>query len=310
MTAEEQAKYGYYTTMAAYMQDEAFALGFSATAYVEDLLDVMFWRALFGDKKIHFQYETRTLSGNDTTGSGQCLLYKEYGLLNKAFFICIDSDYRFVLQDASTNIHSFVFQTYTYSIENHFCYAKRIQQICKDLSLNEFEFEHFLSNYSAVIFPLLVYSVYREKHKIGADDFTLTYFSDKISRFSIEDANFNENAILKQIEEKVKSEIVRLQNTGLYPQDALTKTQKELKDIGINETNAYLYIRGHDLQDNLIIPILQKLKHQTVKQLPNKDRATLSKKNVHALVENLTKTPLNNYIELTKVKTDIATFFS
>lgn len=32
MTAEEQAKYEYYRSQADYMQDEAFALGYAATA--------------------------------------------------------------------------------------------------------------------------------------------------------------------------------------------------------------------------------------------------------------------------------------
>ena len=55
-TVEEQAKYEYYRNQVDYMQDEAFALGYVATAYVEDDLDEKFWSYLFRGKNIHFQY--------------------------------------------------------------------------------------------------------------------------------------------------------------------------------------------------------------------------------------------------------------
>ena len=310
MTTAEQAKYEYYRNQADYMQDEAFALGYAATAYVEDHLDKKFWSHIFREKKIHFQYFTRTEKGNQARGSGQCLLYKNYGLLNKEFFICIDSDYRFLLQEQEIDIQHFVFQTYTYSIENHFCYAKRLQKMSQDLGFQDFDFEAFLQDYSKIIFPLLAYSVYSEKNHIENDDMSITAFAKKITSFNTQ--NFSEKGkfMLEELAEKAENELNSLFDKLFFTKENLIETAEELNKMGISAENAYLHIRGHDLQDKLVLPILGNLKKTAILQAKPQEREKIHAQKLRDLIEDIEKNANFEYAQLSKIKQDIFTFFS
>lgn len=307
-TVEEQAKYEYYRIQAEYMQDEAFALGYAATAYVEDYLDKKFWSHIFEGRNIHFQYSTRTERGNRAKGSGQCLLYKKYSLLNQEFFICIDSDYRFLLQEQEIDIQHFVFHTYTYSIENHFCYAKRLNTITRTLGFEAFDFEDFLTKYSNIIFSLFAYSVFREKNHIENDEMNIKEFTEKITSFETENIGENGKFILSELLQKVENQLLSI--FQFCTEENILATKQKLHEIGINMENAYLHIRGHDLQDRLILPILQKLKHKALLQVEPQEREKIRSQNLKKWVENIKKNSDFQYFELEKIKQDISYFFS
>lgn len=121
----------HYEHWANYYAGEAVLLKFDATIHVEAFDDSVFWEKTLNNytsgKKFNFIYHSLTPSGSDATGVNHCLKYKDY--LNKRFFICIDSDYRYLLQEAGISSANLIFQTYTYSIENHLCYAKKLNSI-------------------------------------------------------------------------------------------------------------------------------------------------------------------------------------
>ena len=60
---------------------------------------------------------------NVSTGCGQCLKYR--GFLNQRFFVCMDSDIRYLRGENITVTDRFI-QTYTYSWENHCAYFERL----------------------------------------------------------------------------------------------------------------------------------------------------------------------------------------
>lgn len=273
-------------------------------------MDKKFWSHIFRGENIHFQYFTRTERGNRARGSGQCLLYKKYGLLNPTFFICIDSDYRFLMQEKDIDVQHFVFQTYTYSIENHFCYAQRVQKISQDLGFQDFDFEAFLQDYSKIIFPLLAYSVYREKNHIENDDMSIKAFAKKVTSFETE--NFNENGefILVELAEKIENELNNLFDKLFFTKENLIETSKELNEMGISAENAYLHIRGHDLQDKLVLPILGNLKKLAILQAKTQEKEKIHAQKLKDLIKDIEKNANFEYAQLSKIKQDIFTFFS
>lgn len=94
-----------------------------------------------------FMPSTTNESGNKNTGCTQCLKYKDF--LSQRFFICIDSDLRYLL---GKELHAAegVLQTYTYSWENHCSFAIKLQEVFEeytDKKIN-FNFVTFLHGYS------------------------------------------------------------------------------------------------------------------------------------------------------------------
>lgn len=116
-----------------------------ACVHLEDKEDIVFWDAMLQNRrqgKYHYVTHSKSQNGKETSGSSQCLKFRPY--LSKQFFICIDSDMRYLLQEPENDAAHFVCQTYTYSWENHYCEAKDLQkrfvEICPDKA-GQFDFE-------------------------------------------------------------------------------------------------------------------------------------------------------------------------
>ena len=95
--------------------------GVVASVHLEDSDDKDFWNAMLQSRKpgrYYFITQSRSPKGFDTKGCEQCLKYRPY--LSKHFFICIDSDMRYLLQETGLDAANYICQTYTYSWENHF----------------------------------------------------------------------------------------------------------------------------------------------------------------------------------------------
>ena len=103
-----------------------------AAVHVENKDDIAFWGAVLKhfrpDDKFHFISGSRNEYGRETCGVTQCLKYFDF--LSPDFFICIDSDYRYLLRERKIDVKHFVLQTYTYSFENHHCFADGLDDVC------------------------------------------------------------------------------------------------------------------------------------------------------------------------------------
>ena len=124
-----------------------------AAVHVENKDDIAFWGAVLKhfrpDDKFHFISGSRNEYGRETCGVTQCLKYFDF--LSPDFFICIDSDYRYLLRERKIDVKHFVLQTYTYSFENHHCFADGLDDVCSrvtHLKNTVFDFRRFLSDFS------------------------------------------------------------------------------------------------------------------------------------------------------------------
>ena len=219
-----------------------------ACVHLEDKDDVVFWDAMLQSQrrgKYHYVTNSKSLSGKDTSGSSQCLKFCPY--LSKQFFICIDSDMRYLLQEPGFGADHFVCQTYTYSWENHYCEAdalqKRFVEKCPEKA-NQFNFASFFSAYSAVVFkPMLLLLHCLRYHK---PDFSRRQFSACLPHQcrGCELTNNGESLI-----EKISNNFDEYLNTPFAKSVDFEAERNYCDSIGVNEKNVYLHIRDHNLFD-------------------------------------------------------------
>lgn len=219
-----------------------------ACVHLEDSEDKPFWNTLLQSHRPGLYYYitySRSKNGNNTSGCEQCLKFRPY--LSKRFFICIDSDMRYLLQESYLDATHFVCQTYTYSWENHYCEANALQQrfesLCPDKAI-EFDFTVFLSALTKVVYKPLLLLLYCLKH--DKVDFNLRMFRACIPH----------QCLRKELAENGKSLIDRIsKNFNQYLDTPFAKSvdfeaeSSYCQALNVNEQNAYFYIRGHELID-------------------------------------------------------------
>lgn len=252
----------HYQKQAQYYSNLSILKRLKATIHLEDKEDQLFWDSLFKlyfpNEKFNFIAYSKSPSGNNTTGCTQCLAYKKY--LNKNFLICIDSDYRYLLQDPDIDINHFIFQTYTYSFENHLCANNRLSTTCSDccnIPNTVFDFNLFLKQYSKIIYELFIWHFALNKSGL----FPICDFMSIITENEIETDN-QASSFLAIIDKKARTKIEELKK--IYPTFDFEKERYSLNQLGITEENTYLYIRGHNLFD-LCLKIGNKVIHNYFK---------------------------------------------
>lgn len=219
-----------------------------ASVHLEDGDDKNFWNVMLQSRTpglYYFITQSRSPKGFDTKGCEQCLKYLPY--LSKRLFICIDSDMRYMLQEQGLDANHFVCQTYTYSWENHYCEAsalkQRFESQCPEKA-ERFDFSAFLSELSKIVYkPLLLLLYCLKKDK---SDFNLRIFSaclpNQCKRIELAD---NGKALIKRIAKNFEPYL----NTDFAKSVDFEAESNYCKALNINERNAYLHVRGHNIFD-------------------------------------------------------------
>ena len=222
--------------------------GVVASVHLEDGDDKGFWDAMLQTQhpgRYYFISHSRSPKGFDTKGCEQCLKYRPY--LSKRFFICIDSDMRYLLQEPNLDASNYVCQTYTYSWENHYCEAsalqRRFEKQCPDKAAT-FDFSIFLTELSKVLYKPLLLSLYCLKN--DKPDFNLHMFSaclpNQCKRVELADNGKSLiERITKNFDKHLNSQFA--QSVDFEPEGSYCKA------LDVNEENAYLHVRGHNVFD-------------------------------------------------------------
>lgn len=222
--------------------------GVVASVHLEDGEDKTFWNAMLQNQhpgQYYFITHSRSPKGYDTKGCEQCLKYRPY--LSKRFFICIDSDMRYLLQELNLDAANYICQTYTYSWENHYCEASALQQRfekqCPDKAVT-FDFAVFLTELSKALYKPLLLLLYCLKN--DKPDFNLRIFSaclpNQCKRIELLDnGKLLIERITKNFEQHLNSQFA--QSVDFEPEGSCCKA------LDVNEENAYLHVRGHNVFD-------------------------------------------------------------
>ena len=235
-------------------------------AYVESYDDIYFWRTVlsrFEDEQRYF--EVMLPSHKRLERGKKSVLMNFVGeRIGPDMIACVDADYDYMLQGATPQSQKvlespYVFHTYVYAIENLQCYAPSLHDVCVAVTLNDhriFDFTDYLRQYSETIFPLFVWSVWA--YRVGKhNSFSLTDFN-RIA----DPGGFNVMEPEKSIDHlrrKVGTKVRQLQAEFPDNKDEYLKTKDSIKALGVTPQTTYLYIQGHHLFDNVIVPILNKV---------------------------------------------------
>ena len=238
-------------------------------AYVESYDDVFFWsnllRPLETDK---YFFEVMLPSRTSLCKGKKIALANELGnRLGKCMIACVDADYDFLMQGhtpASQEVCSnpYVFHTYVYAIENFQCYAPALQMVCVMCTLNDhhlFDFELFMQQYSEIIWPLFVWNIWCYRYG------TYKQFSmlDFYHIVQLNDVNlFHPEHTLEHLRHLVNAKINRLQKQFPEGRKSYKPLREELLSLGLTPQTTYLYMRGHDLFDGVVVPLLSEVCEQ------------------------------------------------
>lgn len=233
-------------------------------AYVESYDDIIFWRNVLSECETdRCVFKVMLPSRDRLTKGKKSVLMNELGSqLGRSMIACVDADYDYLMQDASNfseafNRNPYIFHTYVYAIENFQCYAKSLHEVCVMATLNDeniFDFEAFLKDYSAIIYPLFVWSVWMYRHHL------YKYFSlmDFCNIVGIERFNYyRPEEALERLSHRINQKVSKLQRQFPEAKKDYTCLKEDLNRLGVNRNNTYLYMQGHSLMDNVVMVLLE-----------------------------------------------------
>ncbi len=235
-------------------------------AYVESYDDIFFWRSVlseFEDDNHYFEVMLPSKT-NLAKGKKQVLMNLISKHVGEDMIACVDADYDYLIQGATKTSETiisnpYIFHTYVYAIENMQCFSPSLHNVCVMATLNDhkiFNFEEYLSLFSQAIFPLFVWSIwYYRTPNYG--DFSISDFNKVIEtgHFTISNAP----KIISNVRHKVGRKVMQLQKENPDAKESYLALKEELKELGVNPKETYLYIQGHHLYDNVVVPMLGKV---------------------------------------------------
>jgi Protein of unknown function (DUF4435) len=116
---------------AQYFKNSLPFLGKDLALRVEGKEDVVFWQAIFQkalpNVRVEIFHFANEFPSANAMGKEAILPLRAYA--DNKLCVCIDSDYDFLLGKNYNDYSPFVFQTYTYSIENYYAVASRLPNV-------------------------------------------------------------------------------------------------------------------------------------------------------------------------------------
>ena len=304
-------KDAYYRQLAVSYVNTARMKKREASIHLESEYDTRFWDLVFRHWLPQYSFEyityTRTVDRTYATGCQTCLKYYQLGCLSDKFFVCIDSDYRRLLHREAISASRFVFQTYTYSIENHFCYSSNINSAFERMGLGDpaFDFNYFLTEFSRSLYELFIY------HLISLEKKDQVFGSKKF--YPLVHANLSkscpdERSIIAELNDEASRQLSELE--GCYTPEEINGMKAKCRELGLHEDNTYLYLRGHNLFDRVVLPLMKQLRGRLEKEL-TEDYSSGEKQAYYAekskgVDDYLTESVLfEGYAEIDKIKNDV-----
>ncbi|MGK7943402.1 MAG: DUF4435 domain-containing protein [Microcystaceae cyanobacterium] len=280
---------------ADYRTGENILLGKDITAYVEGLEDVIFWGDVFRLFLPNLRINFYPYSQDNQFKNGKVEVLKNVDRVRYDLIICVDSDLDYLLKNETINSNPYIFQTYTYSIENYKIFPYNLNIIAEKVSLpieKKFCFLEFFKLYSQITYPLLLYIVYFRKNRIQEE---LLHNKSLISLLGINQSYINEDTLLNNGENLLNALQVRINKlvheiNKKYGEIDLTRIKNELiNDFHLNQEDTFWYLKGHILYDcvvSLILPkvikiyqITRKNNYDQQKQLHPENKQIINKSN-------------------------------
>jgi uncharacterized protein (UPF0335 family) len=177
-----------------------------------------------------------------------------------------------------------MFHTYTYATENYLCYAPSLHNVCVKATKNDthiFDFEEFMAAYSRTIYPVFLWYVYSAQLS-HESVFPLVDFKNTV-RLGYLEVECNGADTLAWLERQVRRKLHRLEDEHPQMKDEIEDFASYLKTKGVEPENTYLFMQGHTLMDNVVMPMLNsvcdKLRTMSVTKINASSKTGLQLKN-------------------------------
>lgn len=251
-------------------------------AYVESYDDVAFWRTLLEEFEDEDHYFQVMLPSATSLAKGKKMVLMNTlntAELGKSLIACVDSDYDFLLQGTTQtsrkiNRNKYIFQTYTYAIENYRCFADSLHEVCVQSTLNDrpvIDFNKYMKRYSEIVYPLFLWNIWFYRQN---DTYTFPMYEfngcTSVREINLRHPESSLDSIHRRVDAKL-SELQRRYKSTIKPVEDMAV---ELKELGLLPETTYLYMQGHHIMDNvvmkLLIPVctvLRREREQEIKQL-------------------------------------------
>ncbi len=233
-------------------------------AYVESYDDICFWRSVLSQYEDESRYFEIMLPSTKTLQHGKkTVLMSSLGSaqLGQNLIACVDSDYDFLMQgstDSSRQLmgSDYVFQTYTYAIENYMCNPASLHAACVAATLNDrriFDFEAFMTRYSEIVYPLFVWHMYFYRHG-DFKTFPMKRFNDDTL---IHDVSIKTpGQTLDNLAYRVRHAVSYWERRFPHYAADMDGFGQSLARLGVAPQNVYLYMQGHHIMDNVVMRLL------------------------------------------------------
>ena len=232
-------------------------------AYVESYDDVFFWRSIL--KKFEneeYYFEVMLPSRTSLSRGKKSALMNMLGPgLGEYMIACVDADYDWLLQ-GSTEMsrivctNPYVIHTYAYAIENYQCYAPNLHTICVMSTLNDrvmIDLNAFMSEYSSIIWPLFVWNIWSYRYN-NYSEFTMSDFCEVVT---FRDVNpYHPENTLQAVKNRVNKKIAWLQRRFPEGKKTYAPLRAELLNMGLTPETTYLFMQGHSVFENVVMPLL------------------------------------------------------
>lgn len=231
--------------------------------FVESYDDIFFWRDILSAYENENRgFEVVLPSRTNLSRGKKSALMNHLGTgLGTSMIACVDSDYDYLLQGhtpASQALLSnkFAVHTFAYAIENYQCYAPSLHQVCVMVTLNDhqiFDFEEYLIAYSRIVYDLFIWAIWTSRKGLG-QQFPMSSFCNicKVQNLN----TFKPNVALEDLRDAVNRKIAWMQRNFPEAKGKLQSLKEELQKLGVTPDNTYMYIQGHHIMDNVVMPAL------------------------------------------------------
>lgn len=215
-------------------------------------LDEIFWSRILRKNLPNLSFKVYRYANYPTEpafGKANVLKFKEFAA--RDFILCVDSDYDYLLEKEDL-MNPFVFQTYVYSVENYQCYAPSLLPILKkflDLEEADFDFVDLAERYSSIVYRLLVYSLF-SMHIDG--EFNADKCGNEIGFKMVRNLEDDLLSLAQDIENQCLIWAARYDGLPGFSDFKL-----RISELGLNEKNAYLFLRGHDVLEKVVQKFLE-----------------------------------------------------
>ncbi len=257
--------------------------------YVEGYEDVAFWRGIFD----HYECGKYTFEINvpprEDLAKGKKVILGMVGESSPYKLLCVDSDFDHLLGNSNEQSHlvnntQYLFHTYAYATENFLCYAPSLHNVCVKATKNDariFDFVKFMEEYSRTVYPLFLWYAYSAFLKTE-NVFTLLEFKNAVKLNYLEVSDNGRDTIAWLGRQVSKWTHILEERYESLP-EKLDLFEKLLVERGLKKEDTYMYMQGHTLMDNVVIPMLNavcdKLKLMNVIRIDTSTKTGVALKN-------------------------------